>query len=95
MAATGQVSAQTDMDVPVDGMDDTAGMGDTAGIDADAGMDADLDNIAGDMDAGDEFGGAEEDEPLGRAMKESVLQRKVVEMKKLVEKAKKLREARA
>lgn len=85
MAATGQVSAQTDMDVPVDGMGD--------GMDVDAGMDADLDNIAGDLDAEDEFGAEDGEEPLGRAMKESVLQRKVVEMRKLVEKAKKLREA--
>jgi len=86
MASTGQFNAQTDMDVPVDGMDD--GMDDTAG------MDADLDNLAGDMDAGDEFGGAEEDEPLGRAMKESVLQRKVVEMRRLVAKARLLKESK-
>lgn len=90
MAETGQFSAQTDMDVPVDGMEEPM-----PDMDADAEMDADLDNIAGDLDAGDEFGGAEEEEPLGRAMKESHLQRKVMEMKKLVEKAKKLREANA
>jgi hypothetical protein len=61
-------------------------------------MDADLDNIEGDLDTEmDDFGGAEEEEPLGRSMKaESVqsLNRKVVEMKRLVEKARKLREAR-
>jgi hypothetical protein len=55
---------------------------------------ADLDNIAGDLDTGDEFGAEDEEEPLGRAMKESKLQRKVLEMKKLVAKAKKLKEAK-
>jgi hypothetical protein len=88
MASTGQVSAETDMDVPMDGMDDTAG------------LDADLDNIAaddmaGDAMGGDEFGAADGEDPLGRSKKmESVLQRKVMEMKKLVEKAKKLKEAK-
>jgi len=98
MASTGQFDAQTDMDVPVDGMDDGMGMEDPTAMDADAGMDADLDNIAGDLDAEDEFGGAAEEEPLGRSKKmESAanLKRKVLEMQKLVEKAKKLREARA
>lgn len=95
MASTGQFTAQTDMDLPVDGMDDGMGVDDPTAMDADAEVDADLDNIAGDLDAGDEFGGAEEEEPLGRAMKTESLQRKVLEMKKLVEKARKLREARA
>jgi len=87
MASTGQVGAETDMDVPIDGMDD--GMGD---MDPNA-MDADLDNIAGELDSEDEFGG---EEALGRSKKtEAVqLQRKVLEMKKLVAKAKKLKEAR-
>lgn len=89
MATTGQVSAETDMDIPVDGMDD--GMGD---MDVDSAMDADLDNIAADLDAEDEFGGAAEEEPLGRAMKTESLQRKVMEMKRLVEKARKLKEAK-
>jgi hypothetical protein len=92
MANTGQVTAQVDMDkdinVNVDGMDDLGAM------DADASIDADLDNLEGELDAEDEFGGAEEDEPLGRAMKTESLQRKVVEMKKLVEKARKLKESR-
>lgn len=88
MAETGQVSAQTDMDLPIDGMD--------AGLDdMDAEMDADLDNLEGDLDAEDEFGGAAEEEPLGRAMKTESLQMKVLEMQRLVEKARKLREARA
>jgi hypothetical protein len=93
MASTGQFDAQTDMDVPVDGMDDgmDGGMEDPMAMDADAGMDADLDNIDGDLDAADEFGGAEEDEPLGRAMKTESLQQKVAQMQKLVEKARKLR----
>jgi uncharacterized protein (UPF0335 family) len=93
MAETGQFTAQTDMDLPVDGMEEPM-----PDMDVDAEMDADLDNIAGDAEAGDEFGGAEGEEPLGRAMKtESAeqLKRKVLEMKKLVEKAKKLREANA
>jgi len=100
MASTGQVGAQTDMDVPVDGMEEPGldaslgEPGEMGDIDAEAGADADLDNIEGDLEAGDEFGGAEEEEPLGRAMKEAALQRKVMEMKKLVEKARKLREAR-
>jgi len=90
MASTGQVSAETDMDAPMDGMDD--GMDD---MDANAGMDADLDNIAGELDAGDEFGGAGDgEEPLGRSMKtESFLQAKVAKMRQLVEQAKKLKES--
>lgn len=98
MASTGQVGAETDMDVPVDGMDDGGmddGMGDMDGMDADAGMDADLDNIAGEMDSGDEFGGAAGGEdPLGRSKKmESVLQAKVSKMKQLVEQARRLKRA--
>jgi hypothetical protein len=85
MATTGQVSAQIDMDKDIEtdmGMDDM-----------DAGMDADLDNIEGELAADDEFGGADEEDPLGRPMKtESVeLRRRITEMKKLVEKARKLR----
>lgn len=94
MASTGQVGAETDMDLDP-GMDDM-GMGDMNGMDVDAGLDADLDNIEGELDAEDEFGGAEGEEPLGRAMKaESVvhLQRKVMEMQRLVAKARKLKEA--
>jgi len=106
MASTGQVGAQTDMDVPVDGMEEPGmgepGMeepglgepGEIGDIDTDADIDADLDNIEGDLGAEDEFGGAAEEEPLGRSMKEATLQRKVMEMKRLVEKARKLREAR-
>ena len=101
MASTGQVGAQTDMDVPVDGMEEPGmeepGLGEPGEIgdlDAEADIDADLDNIEGDLGAEDEFGGAEEEEPLGRAMKEAKLQRKVMEMRKLVERARKLREAR-
>ena len=89
------------MDKDVDGMGDMGG-------DMDA--DLELDNIGdeleqgadlgaedmGQEDMGDEFGGAEEEEPLGRAKKmESVeLQRKVMEMRRLVEKARKLKESR-
>lgn len=92
MASTGQVTAQVDMDkdinVNVDGMDDLNAM------DVDSEVGADLDNLEGELDSEDEFGGAEEDEPLGRAMKTESLQRKVAQMQQLVEKAKKLREAR-
>jgi hypothetical protein len=87
MATTGQFSASTDMDKDV-GMDD---MEPTVGPE----MDADLDNLAGDLDAEDEFGGAEEGEPLGRSKKmesAQALQRKVLEMQKIVAKARKLRE---
>lgn len=92
MATTGQVSAAVDMDKDLgmdqglDGMEDPAMDGDL-----------DLDNIGDDLgaEAGDEFGAAETDEPLGRSMKESALQKKIVEMSKLVEKARKLREAKA
>jgi hypothetical protein len=91
MAATGQVTAQVDMDknidVNIDGMDDMGGMDDAA-------MDADLDNIDADLAADDEFGAEDGEEPLGRAMKTEALQLKVANMRTLVEKAKKLREAR-
>lgn len=90
MATTGQFSAQTDMDVPMDGMDNDLGA-----IDAGAEAGADLDNLDADLQADDEFGGAEEEEPLGRGMKtEAAMQKKVLEMQKLVAKARKLREAR-
>lgn len=95
MASTGQVSASIDMDKDVDvGMDAAPddGLGDDSGLDAGQ----DLDNLA-DLDTGDDFGGAEEEEPLGRSKKmESVqsLQRKVLEMQKLVAKAAKLKESK-
>lgn len=96
MASTGQVTAQVDMDKDMS-MDPNAGVDDMS-------MDAelDLDNIGDDLAAGagdemgDEFGGAEEEEPLGRSMKtESAqqLRRKIAEMQKIVAKAKKLKEA--
>lgn len=86
MATTGIFTATTDMDKDI-GMDD--GMGD---LDAEMGDELDLDNLD-DEGEEDEFGGAEQEEPLGRAMKESALQRKVMEMQRLVEKARKLKEA--
>jgi uncharacterized protein (UPF0335 family) len=94
MASTGSVSAETDMDVPMDGMDD--GMDGMDNMDATAMDEPDLDNIAGDME-NDDFGAEDGEEPLGRSVKaESVrLQRKVLEMKKLVAKAKKLKEAKS
>lgn len=96
MAATGQVDAAVDMDKEMGMGDEMGGMGDEMG------MDADLDNIAADDDSlgvddemGDDFGAADGEEPLGRAMKEAALQRKVMEMKRLVEKARKLKESKA
>lgn len=93
MASTGQVTAQTDMDVPMDGMDDGTG----ADMAADDGMgdENDLDNIGAELGAegeeGDEFGG---EEALGRSKKmESILQKKVMEMSRLVAKARALRES--
>lgn len=92
MASTGQVSAETDMDASMDalgGMEDPMAM--------DAGAEADLDNIEADLEGGDDFGAVDGEEPLGRAKKmESVqnMQRKVLEMQRLVEKARKLREAK-
>jgi hypothetical protein len=90
MATTGQVDAAVDMDKELGGdpMDDPMAM------DAEVGADPDLDNIEADLDMdADEFGA---DEALGRSMKaESAesMKRKISEMKRLVEKARKLREA--
>jgi hypothetical protein len=92
MAETGQFTASNDMeaDPSIDSMEDPTAM------DADAEMnpDPDLDNIEGDLDAEDDFGAADEEEPLGRSLKTESLQRKVMEMQKLVAKARKIREAR-
>jgi hypothetical protein len=98
MATTGRVSGQTDMDQDIGGGDpsmdpNAAGQEDPA---------LDLDNIGAEMAAepapapepDDEFGGAETEDPLGRSMKTEALQRKINEMKKLVSRAKKLKEAR-
>ncbi len=86
MASRGQVTASVDMDKDID-----------MGMDTDVGdePELDLDNIGDELGAEDEFGGAEGEEPLGRSMKtESVLQYKVMEMQKLVDKARKLKETR-
>ena len=101
MASTGQVSASVDMDKDYSGNDTDLDQGD---IDADS-SDLDLDNIGDELENdnsessiedGDEFGSAEEEEPLGRAMKaESALQKKVLEMKTLVARARKLKESRS
>jgi uncharacterized protein (UPF0335 family) len=84
MALTGQVTAAVDMDKDIDAAADVA-------------MDADLDNIGDEIDAlPDEFGADASEEPLGRAKKqESVekMEKKISEMKKLVAKARNLREA--
>lgn len=86
MASTGQVTAEVDMDKDIDFDDAAIVPDDEIG---------DLDNIEADIE--DEFAGAEEDEPLGRAMKasESIdLKRKVLEMQKLVIKARQIKESR-
>lgn len=86
MALTGKVSAEIDMDKDVD-------MGGAEG--EEEGL-PDLDNLGGE-ESPDEFGGAEAEEPLGRAKKvESImhLERKILEMKKLISKAKKLKESK-
>ena len=81
MASTGQVTASVDMDKDVE-----ADMGDMEGEEPPA----DLDNL------GDEFGGAEEEEPLGRSkkMESRRLQLKILEMKRLIKQAEELREAK-
>ena len=97
MASTGQVTAAVDMDKDM-GMDGAEG-----GMDGDMGMDdadmgdadLDLDNIGDELGAEDGMDDMGDEEPLGRAMKtESALQRKVMEMQKLVNKARKLKESR-
>ena len=84
MAATGQVSAQTDMDADFD-MDGRIPSDTVA-------PDQDLDNI-GDEPQGQEMGGEVPEEPLGRAMKTESLKRKVAEMQRIITKARKLKEA--
>jgi hypothetical protein len=100
LATTGQVSAAVDMDKSIEG---GMGMDSAGGMDGDMGMDdadmgdaeLDLDNIGDELGGEDEFGGAEGEEPLGRAMKtEAALQRKVMEMQRLVNKARKLKESK-
>jgi len=94
MAQTGQVTAPTDMDANVGVTPELGG-----DRDMEIDQDLDLDNIEDELGA--EVGGeadfevgADEEEPLGRAMKEAALQKKVMEMKKLVAKARKLKESR-
>lgn len=97
MATTGQFNAETDMDADM-GMDagaDPTAMDGEMDADLDPEMDADLDNIGDEM--GDDFGGAEAEEPLGRSMKaESVrrMEQKILEMQRLVSKARKLKESK-
>lgn len=86
MAETGTFSAGIDMEKSLDDVDS---------LDSElSSMDADLDNIS--ADDADDFGAADTEEPLGRAKKteenSEALKQKVEEMKKLVAKAKKLRE---
>lgn len=96
MASTGRVSAEVDMDKSVE-MDPNMDLDNIEDFDTgpESGSDEDLDNIEDEF--GDEFGGAEEEEPLGRSRKvESVelLQKKIVEMQKLVKRVKHLKESK-
>jgi uncharacterized protein YukE len=86
MALRGRVDAQTDMDIEQPDMDvqDDAEFADYSDE-----ADVDLDNVAG-AEPDDEFGAAEEEEPLGRSPKmESVkrLERQIAEMRELLESA--------
>lgn len=89
MATRGSVNAETDMDKEVDVDYDS----DIEPADDDLGADTelDLDNVAA---VDDEFGAAEEEEPLGRSPKmESVkrLERQVEEMRSLLEAARNIK----
>ena len=89
MATRGSVNAETDMDkeVDVDYDSDIEPADDELGADTDL----DLDNVAA---VDDEFGAAEEEEPLGRSPKmESVkrLERQVEEMRSLLEAARNIK----
>lgn len=82
MASRGQVDAQTDMDI-----DDAHTDAEYDDYSDDA--DIDLDNVAS-VEPDDEFGAAEEEDPLGRRPKmESVkrLERQIAEMRELLESA--------
>lgn len=82
MASRGQVDAQTDMDI--DGTHADAEYDDYSDD-----ADIDLDNVAS-VEPDDEFGAAEEEDPLGRRPKmESVkrLERQIAEMRELLESA--------
>lgn len=88
MASTGQVTASNDMEMDV--TDDAP--------EGDAPPELDLDNIDDELadETDDEFGGAETEEPLGRAMKteSAILRKKIAEMRNIVEKARKLKESK-
>lgn len=72
----------------------------TASVDMDKDVEADMPDVEeppADLDnLGDEFGGAEEEEPLGRSkkMESRRLQLKILEMKRLIKQAEELREAK-
>lgn len=86
MALRGRVDAQTDMDIEQPDMDV---QDDEEFADYSDEADVDLDNVAG-AEPDDEFGAAEEEEPLGRSPKmESVkrLERQIAEMRELLESA--------
>ena len=92
LATTGQIGMQTDMDKGIGGGE--MGGDPNAELGAELATDGeDLDNIGAELEQEpeDEFGG---EEALGRSKKmESVLQRKVMEMRRLVARAKQLKEA--
>lgn len=86
---SGRGGESFDMDLEVDDTEDEFG-GDEFGVEADVEVEDGLDDFE------DEFGGAEEEEPLGREAKESVqhLKHRIAEMRKVVAKAKKLKESK-
>lgn len=91
MATSGHVSAETDMDKDIDAEYDVEP---EATGEEPADTELDLDNVAA---IDDEFGAAEEEEPLGRSPKmESIsrLENRVAEMRELLESARKLTQAK-
>lgn len=97
MASTGSFDAEVDMDkdLSIDGGMPTDGEMPDAGAELDDAPE--LDNIASefdDVEQADDFGGAESEDPLGRSkkMESATLTRKITEMKKLIEKARRLKE---
>lgn len=89
LASTGRVGVTNDMDA-TPSLDNTVGSY-HSDEDADADPELDLDNIDGEED---EFGGAEDDAPLGREEKEEMMEslaQKVEQMRSLVEQAKALK----
>jgi predicted nucleic-acid-binding protein len=87
----GGMDAETDMDAEIGGGEDFNDMGDM-GVDDELGND--VEDLAGDAFGGDIAAAGPEEEPLGRATKESKeadLKRKILETKNLIAQAKRLK----